>query len=175
MESATIGALFFPLFVLDLGIVAMSAGAPVYFLLVVAAGFLVGCHMSFGRVFWRRVRIARSTYIVTDQRVVTVWKFHQRTVTEAEHGILLPPQVTVDGSVLFRRAATSGKRTRNGWPSALSPAAASEPPNFIGLADPGTVVELVAALRLGLGFELRVLDHEGVGRDGGGPDARGSA
>lgn len=147
----TAAGLFFPLFVLGMGAVAMSTGAPVFFLVVVAAMFLIGCHVSFGRVFWRRARIARSTYIVTDQRVVAIWKLREASVTEAEHGALLPPQVFADGSVFFRRAAQSRGRGRNGWPSSLSPAATNEPPNFIGLADPESVVEIVAAFRLAAG------------------------
>lgn len=145
-RSQALGSAVFPLFVAAMGAVAEVYGAPPVFLVPCAALFVAGCYVSFGRVFWRRARIRRSTYVVTDQRVICRWDLRGPRTTEAFHRSLLPPQIRPDGSVFFRQSGNAPARA-NGWPLMMHPAALGEPPNFIGLADPKAVASIVAQAR----------------------------
>lgn len=149
--SQTLVAGIFPLFIAGMAVVARAIGAPPFFLVPCAVLFAGGCYASFGRVLWRRARIRRSTYIVTDRRVICVWDLRGPAMTEAIHQSLLPPQIRPDGSVFFRRSGPAPARF-NGWPLLLHPAALDEPPNFIGLADPKQVASIAAQARAAVVF-----------------------
>lgn len=111
---------------------------------------------SFGRLVLRRIRFARSTYVVTDQRVVSVREGRRTVVTDADHRALRPPLVLADGSVFFAESRQPSLTMQ--WPPAdhdlrrrfgggLRPAAVGEPPNFVGLADPWTAARIAVQAR----------------------------
>lgn len=145
----TLSTMVFPLFVVAMAVMTQVYGAPPLFLAPCALLFAAGCYASFGRVFWRRARIRRSTYVVTDQRVICRWDWGEARTTEAFHLSLLPPHIRADGSVFFRQSGPAPART-NGWPLLMHPAALGEPPNFIGLSDPKAVALIVAQARAAL-------------------------
>lgn len=126
-------------------------------------------HLAVGRLALRRMRFARSTYAVTDQRVVAVWKLRRTVVTEADHRTLRPPLVLADGSVFFAESRRPSLTLR--WPPEdpttrkpfdrrrrTRPAAVGEPPNFVGLADPWTAARIAADAR-DAAWTARPVDH----------------
>jgi hypothetical protein len=144
--SQTLWAGTLPLFVIGMAVLVASHGGPPLFLVVCAVMFLGTFQGSFGRVLWRRARIARSTYVITDQRVLCLWDPRGLRTAEASHEQVLPPQIRRDGSVYFHRYGGAPVR-RNSWPQLMYPAVLGEPPNFIGLAEPGTVAVIAARAR----------------------------
>jgi hypothetical protein len=120
-----------------------------------------GVHLIIGRVLWRRARIRRSTYLVTTQRVATVWNLRHPRVVSAPLTHLHPLELSNDGTLTFTgppnpteppapTKTTPPPRRRSGQGSIatlLSPAATSEAPVFLDLADAVTVYRLVGALQ----------------------------
>lgn len=136
----------FPLFIVVMAVWVLTHGGPPFFLVPCAVLFLALSHMCFGRVLWRRARIRRSVYVVTDERVLCLWNPRGLRSTEDYHEYLLPPQIRPDGSLYFHRHGPAPARV-NGWPLLMHPAALGEPPNLIGLAEPRTVALIVARAR----------------------------
>ena len=140
-----------PVLIGETAVTLLIGGAPTVAAVSMVA-FLVGAlHMSVGHLVWRRMRFARSTYVVTDQRVLCVWTFRQTVVTEADLRTLRPPLVRADGSVFFApssaAAAVSDGSVARGLARRLHPAAVGEPPNFIGLADAPAAAAIVDRAR----------------------------
>lgn len=132
----------------------VAAPGPAALWPLVAAVVLDGGYVALGRPVWRRLRVTHSMYVITDQRVVCVWKLRRVVVTDATHRALRPPRMLADGSLLFQAAgaapaAAVGGRYANSWRRLLHPAAAGEPPNFVGLADPQAVAGIAADARNG--------------------------
>lgn len=151
----------FPLAVAGMAVLALTHGGPPFFLVPCAALFVAACHMSFGRVLWRRARIRRSVYVVPDERVICIWIFRWNPrglrTTEAYHEQLRPPQIRPDGSLFLHRSGPAPARV-NGWPLLMHPAALGEPPNLIGLAEPRPVALIVARAREAAVAGLSALD-----------------
>lgn len=120
------------------------------FAVIVLAFVGFGLHMVIGRLVWRRLRIRRSTYLVTTQRVAAVWNLRRPRVVSASLVDLFPPSFADDGTLTFR-VATPGTQRRSGEATAsmLSPVATSEAPVFLELNDAVTVYRIVGAAQAG--------------------------
>lgn len=117
------------------------------FALVFAA---LGVHMMFGRLLWRRTRVRRSIYLVTSQRVATVWNLRRPRVVSAALSELRPAALSDQGTLTFEAAAPATRQRSGQTPaSMLSPAATHEAPVFLDLADAATVYRIVGAAQAG--------------------------
>jgi hypothetical protein len=115
--------------------------------LVVFVPFMAfGLYVTLGRVVWRRLRIRRSAYVVTDRRLITVWRLRGKPVpVQAPLGGLLPPQIL--GQSIVTSLVRPAPR-RNRWPDLTWPAATTTPPAFVGLADPRAAADLIGQAQL---------------------------
>ncbi len=128
--------------------VARSGGAAALVFFVPFAAF-GGGYPCLGRVIQRRRRIARSSYLLTDRRVIATWRVTRReapVVVQAPLTSLLPP--VIRGTSVFTIPAMPPVRPRNGWREIPWPASAVTPPALIGLADAPRVWELISSAQL---------------------------
>ena len=147
-------------FAIAMASLAISSRAwPLSVFVLLCAAF--GTYLIIGRVLWRRARIRRSTYLVTTQRVATVWNLRRPRVVSAPLTRLHPPALSDDGTLTFTETpdptkpptptnATPFARRRSNQGSIamlLSPAATIEAPVFLDLADAVAVYRLVGALQ----------------------------
>ena len=125
---------------------------PIAVLLLAFAAF--GVHSMFGRLVWRRARIRRSTYLVTTQRVATVWNLRRPRVVSAALSDLRPAALSEDGTLTFNMAVPATRQQPGQATAAmLSPAATNEAPVFLALTDAATVYRIVGAAQAGaMGF-----------------------
>jgi len=124
-----------------------SVGFLVFFILFATAG---GVYPAFGRIVHRRLRIRRSTYLLTSRRLIVTWQLLGQPVTvQADLMQLLPP--SIDGqSIICRWAPTHEPERITGWKGMLWPAATNSPPSLIGIAEAETVRALIGAAQLAL-------------------------
>jgi hypothetical protein len=124
-----------------------SPGALIFAVPFAVAG---GGYPSIGRVLLRRLRIRRSTYVVTDRRIIATWQLaREPVVVQAPLGDLLPPELR-DRSLILRPAATPQGTRGRGWDRATWPTTTTGPPSLIGLDNPGPVKDVICAAQLAL-------------------------
>lgn len=117
------------------------------FVLIFAAH---GVHTMFGRLLWRRARVRRSTYLITTQRVATVWNPRRPRVVSAALSDLRPATLSDEGTLAFAVATPTKRQQQSQTPaSMLSPAATNEAPVFLDLADAATAYRIVGAAQAG--------------------------
>jgi len=116
----------------------------VFFIPFAIAG---GLYPTVGRLFHRRMRIRRSAYVLTDQRLITSWRLREPVLVQAGLETLLPPE-TRGSLIITRPARPPASRRRGGWKNLAWPAASTCPPVLIGIADPGAVRDLICAAQL---------------------------
>jgi hypothetical protein len=127
-------------------IVAASgyAWALVFFVPFTIAG---GLYPAAGRLVHRRMRIRRSTYVLTDRRLITAWRLREPVVVQDALDALLPPEIR--GSMIITRPAQPpASRRRGGLKNLGWPAASTCPPVLVGIADPRTVRDLICTAQL---------------------------
>ena len=121
--------------------------------LIAFAFFIPGAVLVFGypavgRVFRRRARIRRSTYILTSARLITSWGAGSRPGgTQSPLAQLLAPQVQ-DGSVFLHQAWPAPGGSRSTWAQLAWPAASTDPPQLIGLPDAQAIADLICSAQL---------------------------
>ncbi|HEV2374101.1 MAG TPA: hypothetical protein VGS19_18340 [Streptosporangiaceae bacterium] len=122
-----------------------GAGAFVVLLVFFAA---FGLYLAAGRVIHRRMRIRRSTYALTSQRLIASWQISgQPALVAAPLGQLLPP--VIRGQAIFADRLNPGEEALTaGWRHMLWPAATTASPILIGIADAQAVYALVATAQL---------------------------
>jgi hypothetical protein len=121
-----------------------EAWALVFFIPLAIAG---GLYPAAGRLVHRRMRIRRSTYVLTDRRLITSWRLREPVMVQAELDILLPPE-TRGPMIITRPARPPASRRRGALKNLAWPAATTCPPVLIGIADPGAVRDLICAAQL---------------------------
>jgi hypothetical protein len=131
-------------FVCALTAASGDAWALVLFIPLAIAG---GLYPAAGRLAHRRMRIRRSTYVLTDRRLVTSWRLRTPVVVQADLDTLLPPE-TRGSMIITRPAQPPASRRRGGWKNLAWPAASTCPPVLVGIADPGAVRDLICAAQL---------------------------
>ena len=120
------------------------------FAIAVLAFIAFGIHSMFGRLLWRRARIRRFTYLVTTQRVATVWNLRRPRIVSAALSDLRPAALSDTGTLTFNLAAPPTRQKQGqATASLLSPAATNEAPVFLDLADAATVYRIVGAAQAG--------------------------
>jgi hypothetical protein len=138
------------------------AGAILMCVLVVSSdsGFLVvlvplaifgGVYPAFGRVVHRRLRILRSTYVVTSRRLILTWRMPLGQPVTVQAGLiqLLPPGV--EGQTIVARWSPADEPERSaGWKGMSWPVSTSGPPALIGIGEAERVRDLIATAQLAL-------------------------
>jgi hypothetical protein len=126
-----------------------GAKAPwIAFAFFIPAAVLVFGYPAVGRLFRRRARIRRSTYILTSVRLITTWGAGSRSAgPQSPLGQLLAPEVR-DGSVFLHPAWPPPGRRRNSMAELAWPAAATDPPQLIGVPDAHAVADLICSAQL---------------------------
>ena len=145
-------SLHFAIFEVALGLAfawARSTGAPLGPLTVfITVAVLAFGYPAIGRVLFRRARIKRSAYILTDSRLITTWREGSRPAgTQYTLAQLLPPQVR-DGSVLMNLAWPPPAGRRYSWAQLMWPAASTDPPQLVGLSAPQAIADLICSAQL---------------------------
>ena len=135
-------ALLWLAFVVGMGFVAPDSLFLIWLALMALAG---GVYPAAGRMVVRRLRIKRSSYVLTNRRLIATWRplrAGSPIVVQATLGTLLPP--TVQGALLVTGLVSADSASaRGGWKSLAWPAATIAPPIFIGLANPHEVAALI--------------------------------
>jgi hypothetical protein len=109
---------------------------------------LVFAYPAVGRLFRRRARIRRSTYILTSARLITSWAAGSRPAgTQSPLAQLLAPEVR-DGSVFLHPAWPRPGGRRSSWAQLAWPAASTDPPQLIGVSDAQAVADLICSAQL---------------------------
>ncbi|MDH6113449.1 hypothetical protein P3T36_001672 [Kitasatospora sp. MAP12-15] len=140
----------------DAADVGRSVFGCVFFVLGAAVGVLAGVgawpvlvfllplggYQAIGRVLLRRARIMRSSYVLTDHRLVVCWRLLSTVVIDEPLTALLPP--VRDGDDVFTARADRRRRGRNDRVAADWPAAPRQPPKLLGLPDPAEAAEAIA-------------------------------
>jgi len=128
---------------------ALTSGTAAMLVVLVpsAAG---GLYPAAGRVLHRRMRICRSSYIVTSKRVIASWQLTREPVIIKAHlGQLLPPVIRREA--IFADLANPDWRARGqGWRRLTWPAATTNPPVLIGIAEAVAVRDVISAAQLAL-------------------------
>ena len=128
--------------VVGMGFVAPDSLFLIWLALMALAG---GVYPAAGRMVVRRLRIKRSSYVLTNRRLIATWRplrAGSPIVVQATLGTLLPP--TVQGALLVTGLVSADSASaRGGWKSLAWPAATIAPPIFIGLANPHEVAALI--------------------------------
>jgi hypothetical protein len=142
-------------FVGMMGAFAVTIGSGMFLIWLVPLAVAGGLYPAAGRLIYRRVRISRSAYVLTDRRLIMSWRLGRTPVTvQARLGALLPP--VIRGQAVFTCRADLGRRGRSaGWRNLLWPAATTTPPALIGIADASAVRKLIAAAQLALRAEAQ--------------------
>jgi len=125
----------------------IKSGVPWYLTFWGVPFLLVGFYLVFGR-FWvdRGVR-ARTVYAVTDQRVLFLSGFANRTLTSLELSNLPPTNLSVagdgSGTITFGTFSTLGASALGspGWPGGQL----LQAPAFEGIADAAKVLAIIRA------------------------------
>jgi hypothetical protein len=126
------------------------AGSVVVFSPVAA----MGLYIAVGRVLLRRRRIGRSSYLLTDRRLIATWRLRREPVViQAGLAGLLPSEIRgqmICAALAHPAAAAdnAGHGPLDGWRSQAWPAATTSPPALIGIRDPQAVWELICAAQL---------------------------
>jgi hypothetical protein len=133
-----------------MGALVASHGPAGFLVVVVPLAIAGGVYPAAGRVVHRRLRISRSSYVLTNRRLIAAWQVRGQPVTvQALLDQLLPP-VRRGQAIIASLAAADDleRRTGSGWQQLLWPAASFLPPVLIGVADPEAVCELIAIAQL---------------------------
>jgi hypothetical protein len=99
----------------------------------------------------RRLRILRSTYIVTSRRLILTWRLPLGQPVTVQAGLiqLLPPGI--EGQTIPARWSPADEPERSaGWKGMFWPVATSGPPALIGIGEAEHVRELIAIAQLAL-------------------------
>jgi hypothetical protein len=99
-----------------------------------------------GRVIVRRQRIRRSRYVLTDRRLIVVWRVRGQSIVQVPLITLRPP--TIWGQSLLIAAVPARPPSVHYWKVLTSPAATSTAPSLIGIDDPVRVRDLICAAQL---------------------------
>jgi hypothetical protein len=133
-----------------MGALVVTAGSAASVAVLVPFAAAGGLYPSVGRVIYRRVRIRRSTYAVTDQRLIAVWQIRGEPVVVQTHLRWLLPPVISGQAILTSMARTDDLPRQGGWKSLTWPAATTRPPVLVGIRDPQSVRDLICAAQLAM-------------------------
>jgi hypothetical protein len=141
-------ALVWLAFVCLLGALVVAAGNAAFLVVIVPLAAAGGVYPAVGRVLHRRMRIRRSTYVVTDRRLVMSWRLGREPVTVEDWLMrLLPPAVR--GQAIVTDQANPPERQVS-WKHFLWPAATTSPPVLIGIVDTRAACEAIVSAQLAL-------------------------
>ena len=129
---------------------SVTSGSAAVLIFLVPFAAVGGLYPAAGRVIHRRLRIRRSAYVVTSQRLITSWRLGGQPVTvSARLGELLPPAIR--WQAIFTDPAAPRKRgPSDGWRNLPWPASTPATPVLIGVADAPAVRDLIASAQLAL-------------------------
>jgi hypothetical protein len=134
-------------FVSLMGVWAATGGSAWFLIFLVPFAAAGGLYPAAGRLMHRRIRIRRSTYVLTDRRLIAAWCVTEPVVVQAALNRLLPPEIR--GPAIFTRPAQATViLRRSGWKNLLWPTATSCPPTLIGVDNPRAVRDLICAAQL---------------------------
>jgi hypothetical protein len=122
-------------------------------LVAALVGSLLGSYLLVGRLVHRRLLIGRSTYVLTDRRLVLGWHLLLPVMVDRPLVGLGPPVLAGEsgGTADIMFAGTESpllQAIRGGGPGFLAPVSKDGSPTLVGVRNPAAVRDMIAAAQL---------------------------